>query len=1654
MSRLHSISGCENTTRKADVIFVHGLGGDAFSTWRQGESSENFWPSWVGQDFPEVGVWSLGYAASSTKWARFQVRFSKGTRDSGYSMSIPDRARQVLDLLVQNDLGKRPILFICHSLGGLLVKQILRMSSDSSEGSTERTIFKNTRAVLFLGTPHHGAELASLVGYFRIAFPTLAIKDLKAHDAHLRDLFEWYREHGANGIQTRTYYEARGVRGALIIVNPTSAHPGVGAKPVPLDEDHISIAKPQDRNAQVYIAVMTLLKNYVLIPTTFFEYRKDIEVLSRFSRELKDDLGELSRLRVGQSEIRITRRCVQELRLQVENQSLMVVGEPGAGKSGVLHDLVASLMEEGRDTVYLAVDRIDAESKSELREQLELEHSLDEVLENWSGDQSAFLVIDALDAARSDRTAQMLTQLLARIVRTKGRWRVVASIRKFDLRHNRELRNLFYGRPPLDDYRDSELVRVCHIQVPIFSEEELSKVSGKSAQLKTLIDAADGTLKQLLRVPFNLRLMADLLGEGVSIEELTPIRTQVELFDRYWEDRVVHPHDGQRDAREEVLGRAVSQMVENRKLVVPRSLVVSSETSRAVDQILSGHVMVEWQPSSGSRPDDSNLTFSHHVLFDYAVERLLLRTGDEFSRNLASDPEMLFVIRPSLDMHFQHMWSLDISRSLFWELVLRVVEDPRIPEVGKLIGPVIAAESCTKLSDFDPLLQHIDNPLRNTSAEAAIRHMIGGLVAMAPTDKNRRVAGHAAGPWAEFVEYLSQKVSSDRAYLVRFLLLQLCEQSMDLTDEQLKKSGIAARNLLEFAWSQESRDEWLVRHAITCVCQTFHSNTEESSRLLRFALRKEHLEKYGFQEVPWLAYEVQNIIIYDCSFVRDLYIAAFGFIENSEEKTPMGGRILSLISNRRQDYHGGLYQLGENFGYFIEIAPFKAVEALIYVVEQHVLTKHNLTGDTIEDTFLFDGLEAIIHTDYSSIWDDNLHHRHEEPIKMMDTFQTYLTTLGMDKSKTELRQQLINLLIKHNRTAALWRRVLICGAEAPAFLGLELRFLGWSLPILKGYDTSRLAGDFLKAIYSYLSQEDREKVERVILSIPLSMDADFIEQGERIRDRLLASLPPDYVCSSEARHRISEIVISEGRTKNESDLSIGTFESREYSIRDYLADEGVPIDDVVNSRIQELESPVALFSSNFQNARPSLEDVREILPKLHELWKALSTAEADGIHPKQKEYGWGSLAEACASATKCTDLTCDEELSSFLVTVLREASQCPEPLSNPEVDDQFGENPHWGKPAPRIDAAEGLAELACFPSCATSELLAILEGLLNDSVPPVRYQVVVRLLRLYETNNDSMWRLIDRIVMEELNRGVLNGLVNCVLAPLAGRYPDRVTKLAQQIFNRTTPGMPLRNACMKIFRGLFLWQGHTGAGEMIQSIITNPLKFHTECHHLVAGLRENLKVDLEEFTKPNNLSVRKRTWTILQQLLLATKEQWKFLSALSQEQGGWSDELQKQLQPLAQTVDSAAMEVYLASGAFENKKSSKNLDSTSLNNDNQRLFFIEASEVLDLLADFSFASVTHHLLQTLEFILDVDPVGVFLRIGRTILAGQEGGYQYESMAADLVVNLVERYLAEYRGIFRDNPDCRRTLLELLDVFVQAGWPNARRLTYRMDEIFR
>lgn len=241
------IFGCDNSTWAGDVIFVHGLGGNARGTWHPQEKDDdnNFWLNWLGEELTDVGIWSFGYEAEPFAW-------------KGKAMPLFDQASNLLDWLENRDLGERPLIFVTHSMGGLLVKEMLR----TAQNFKKQEILDQTKGIVFLATPHTGANLAKLIDKIGTLTRTnVNVEELKAHAPQLRQLNEWYRENVDDlGIATKVYYETQPVFG-ILVVDQDSANPGIkGVKPVGIPDDHISIVKPESTDSQIYLGVRKFIK--------------------------------------------------------------------------------------------------------------------------------------------------------------------------------------------------------------------------------------------------------------------------------------------------------------------------------------------------------------------------------------------------------------------------------------------------------------------------------------------------------------------------------------------------------------------------------------------------------------------------------------------------------------------------------------------------------------------------------------------------------------------------------------------------------------------------------------------------------------------------------------------------------------------------------------------------------------------------------------------------------------------------------------------------------------------------------------------------------------------------------------------------------------------------------------------------------------------------------------------------------------------------------------------------------------------------------------------------------------------------------------------------------------------------------------------------
>ena len=139
------------------IVFVHGLNpkgleDHARSTWTYSADGDDvFWPdALLPESIPDARIILFAYNSSV------------GTNASNTSVhSHAQTLLNRLNLIRQEDSEKhRRLVFVAHSMGGLLVKQALVEAGIHS--SNYGCIRVSTRGLVFFATPHAGGNLAGL----------------------------------------------------------------------------------------------------------------------------------------------------------------------------------------------------------------------------------------------------------------------------------------------------------------------------------------------------------------------------------------------------------------------------------------------------------------------------------------------------------------------------------------------------------------------------------------------------------------------------------------------------------------------------------------------------------------------------------------------------------------------------------------------------------------------------------------------------------------------------------------------------------------------------------------------------------------------------------------------------------------------------------------------------------------------------------------------------------------------------------------------------------------------------------------------------------------------------------------------------------------------------------------------------------------------------------------------------------------------------------------------------------------------------------------------------------------------------------------------------------------------------------------------------
>ncbi|RDW84011.1 uncharacterized protein DSM5745_04337 [Aspergillus mulundensis] len=144
----------EPTDANIEIIFLHGLTGRSDQTFLH-KLTGTYWPvHLLAQDLPKARISAFGYDADVVNM--WNPASQNNLRHHATNL-LNDLAR----IRNPNRPGRFPekILFVAHSLGGLITKRALALSQHSPVDYL-RQIEEDTSGILFLGTPHRGADSA------------------------------------------------------------------------------------------------------------------------------------------------------------------------------------------------------------------------------------------------------------------------------------------------------------------------------------------------------------------------------------------------------------------------------------------------------------------------------------------------------------------------------------------------------------------------------------------------------------------------------------------------------------------------------------------------------------------------------------------------------------------------------------------------------------------------------------------------------------------------------------------------------------------------------------------------------------------------------------------------------------------------------------------------------------------------------------------------------------------------------------------------------------------------------------------------------------------------------------------------------------------------------------------------------------------------------------------------------------------------------------------------------------------------------------------------------------------------------------------------------------------------------------------------------
>lgn len=1304
----------------------------------------------------------------------------------------------------------------------------------------------------------------------------------------------------------------------------------------------------------------------------------------------------------------------------------VVIGAPGVGKSHLLTSHFRAAHAGNRPVTLLALDKHAVRNDLELQSELKLERDFIETLAAESRATTSapgLLLIDSYDSLRSEEGQQYVRTLIRRAQNVlKNQWRIIVAVRTFDALRSEALLDLFprSAPAPAPDFQMSG-VQCRHFVVPPLSDDETIGAVATIPGLSLIYEGGTPEFRVLLHTPFNLWLAEKLLGGGIDPATLSDISSAVQLLTRFWRQRVSTGVLSLR--RRSLLTDITRAMVQARQLSVRQDTVYQREDDEVWRDLFSVEVLTELGSSA------QRVAFAHNILFDFAVSVLLIEDEPaEVGAFLAEEPSRPVFLRPSLTYYFTRLWFDD--RDAFWRVAwfLLTSTDVHLRLFGRLVPMAVAVREARSEADLAPIVTAVDR--NEPAASDAVLRLL---------QARRAINTGQADVWLAVFEQLADR--PDRRFTWDLTVQTFDLVSSDASPSVLERAGKIGRAVLGSALAIRKEQPWAdslgASWATRLVVRTHCADPEHSRTLLRIILASLGDKSVSIEYVRHITWNVDSIWPCDPEFAAEVYERIFAHRETSTDATPMGTPVLPMRSNRRQDFGMCIYQLNEHYGAFLAASQEHAVRGGISAVDKYVereqVTPYIREGHSIADltySFPFGEREAVYVNDHSETWRAGSYQ--DEELKIADSIFRRIEKAAASGDEGSV-DAIVRVLIEEARMAFWWAELLTVGSRHAALFAERLFPLCVASPVISGSPTIKELTDFVSAAYPFWSREQRGAIERAVMAKP--REGETAAWATHRKQRILGLIPEDLVVTSEARAFRAEMVSSGQQTVNEPLVKF-SFSSKAFGEADWLQEQGADLEKPSNQQMRDVSASLEVFEKTYLNGVPSGEAVTEILPALEATNRLLADTDADAPVVAMVRTRVASAAMAAARR-----MTPEEPGFELVRSVLLDAARHPL-IDGDEPKNEDRDYPSWS-PRPETEAAQGLPWIAL--RRPDSETLGAIELLVKSPDAIIRYLSVRELFRISDAAPDLFWRLIDERIATD-SAPIVRLAICESLARIAGRQKDRVADAARRLWPLIPQDRSKRSEFRNILLDIVIWlrleRGDPWAREALNELARSPMSNPALLHAAVFPLWHK--------AIPSRLATHR---VIVEDVLAFVSEAVRNSCQTLQERERANDVRDAdRLTELYGVIDESVAHVFFCLSREHSRDGNATTEA-------RREFFGLVSPILNTILDFGLdrgflqAPTVHHFMQLLNEVVRFDARTAVIMAARAARAGEGANYNIDSLAIREVVELVEYVLADHRGELQDTESIQ-ALMDLLDVFAATGWPEAIKLVWRLDDLFR